>query len=504
MPSLLPHTRAVRLAASRDADLAAAFEGHDVVLLFLPAEDAAGRLARLPHGRLLRARLGRAERAAGSHFVTPIPNARSTLVVTGLVPQDASTFALLTLAGGMMRSARAAEPATAGVGALGLPSALRHAALEAGASAALAAAFQAPRFGAPKPPAPVLRSVVVLGGEGLDLARLGATADGTDLVRWLTLLPPDRLTPGAYRQLASRLAREAGLTTRFYGERALARLGAGAFLAVSRGSPRRDAGILRISYRPKGRATRRAPIALVGKGICFDTGGTNLKPHKHMLDMHTDMAGSAVVLATVLALARQRFDAPVDAWLALAENRIGPAAYQPQDVVTALDGTTIQVIHTDAEGRMVLADALALASRSKPAAIVDCATLTGSCLEALTDRYSGTFSNRPGWRAAIERAGAASGERVWCFPLDEDFDRELESKVADVLQCTVDSKGDHIYAARFLSRFVGKGIPWLHLDLSAATRNGGLAHVATDVTGFGVRFLTTLLRDEKLPELESR
>jgi leucyl aminopeptidase len=219
-----------------------------------------------------------------------------------------------------------------------------------------------------------------------------------------------------------------------------------------------------------------------------------------MLEMHTDMSGSAVALASLLTLARLKYPRPVEAWLALAENRIGPDAYQPQDIVTALDGTTIQVIHTDAEGRMVLADTLALVSRGRPAAIVDFATLTGGCVGALTERYSGAFTNRDDWRPAIERAGRDSGERVWCMPMDVDFDEEIESKVADVLQCPVDGKGDHIYASRFLQRFVGDGIPWLHVDLASATRHGGLAHVPTDVTGFGVRFLTALLLDAGLPE----
>jgi leucyl aminopeptidase len=294
------------------------------------------------------------------------------------------------------------------------------------------------------------------------------------------------------------LARRESIGARFLGEAELKRAGAGAFLAVVRGSGRRDAGILHLRYRPRGRSAS-APVALVGKGICFDTGGTNLKAHKGMLDMHTDMAGSAVALATLLALSRIGYERPVDAWLTLAENRIGPDSYLPQEVVRAANGTTIQVIHTDAEGRMALADALALASRSKPRAIIDLATLTGACVNALTDRYSGAFTNRPQDRERIERAGRTSGERVWCFPMDDDFDKEIESKVADVIQCPVEGKGDHIYAARFLQRFVGKGIPWLHLDLSSATRHGGLAHVPSEITGFGVRYLLALLLDEGWP-----
>ena len=131
----------------------------------------------------------------------------------------------------------------------------------------------------------------------------------------------------------------------------------------------------------------------------------------------------------------------MDCWLAITENRIGPLAYKPQDVVRAQNGTTIQVIHTDAEGRMVLADALCLAARKKPRAIIDYATLTGACVYALTERYSGAFTNRPEAREIIEAAGVSSGERVWCFPMDKDFDTDLESAVADVLQCSVDSQG---------------------------------------------------------------
>jgi leucyl aminopeptidase len=213
-----------------------------------------------------------------------------------------------------------------------------------------------------------------------------------------------------------------------------------------------------------------------------------------MLDMHTDMEGSAVALGSLYALHRLRSPLAVDCWLAITENRIGPLAYKPQDVIRAHNGTTIQIIHTDAEGRMVLADTLSLAASRKPRAIIDYATLTGACVNALTERYSGAFTNRPEARELIEAAGTGSGERVWCFPMDADFDSDLESTVADVLQCAADGKGDHILAARFLNRFVPKEIPWLHLDLAAGTRHGGLGHIATEITGFGVRYTLDLLR----------
>jgi leucyl aminopeptidase len=244
-------------------------------------------------------------------------------------------------------------------------------------------------------------------------------------------------------------------------------------------------------------------VALIGKGILFDTGGVNLKPHRSMLDMHTDMAGSAVALATLIALAEMRAPFAADAWLAISENLIGPHAYHPQDVVRAANGVTIQVIHTDAEGRMVLADTLALAARTRPKLMIDFATLTGACVYSLTERMSGVFSNRPALAAQLVEAGRLSGERVWSFPFEPDYDADLESKVADVVQCAVDAKGDHILATRFLARFVPEEIPWAHVDLSSATRSGGLAHVSSEITGFGVRFaLQLLLRQKVLQSLE--
>jgi leucyl aminopeptidase len=361
-------------------------------------------------------------------------------------------------------------------------------------AAAHAAAFDLPNFKT-APDAQRgsrLRSLRLLGTEQrFDLGAANAEALGNNLARWLTALPPNVLTATAYRDAIERLAKPLGIRCRFLGEKELGKLGAGAFLAVARGNATRDAGIMHLSYRPTRGA--RAALALVGKGVLFDTGGTNLKPFKGMLDMHADMQGSAVALGTLLALATIAAPYGVDAWLAITENRLAPDAYKSQDVVRAANGTTIQVIHTDAEGRMVLADALALAARATPQLIIDYATLTGACVAALTERYSGVFSNRIAARQLLIDAGAASGERVWPFPLDDDFDELLKSDIADIKQCAVETPGDHILAARFLSRFVPKEIPWIHVDLSAAQHKGGLAHVPTEITGFGVRFTLELL-----------
>jgi leucyl aminopeptidase len=341
-----------------------------------------------------------------------------------------------------------------------------------------------------------LRRVDILGAAAMDARRAEVIAEATNLARHLTALPPNQLDAGGYRRVLTMLARRHRLQLRWHGESALERMGAGAFLAVARGNPRRDAGIAELRYAPRGRAAR-PDIALVGKGVLFDTGGTNLKPHKSMLDMHTDMAGSAVALATLVAASRLRVPMAIDAWLAITENSIGPKAYRPQEVVRALNGTTIQVIHSDAEGRMALADTLALASRRKPRAMIDFATLTGACVYALTERISGLFATDDALSAQLLAAGNASGERLWNFPLPEDFDTDLDSPTADIAQCAVEGKGDHILATRFLKRFVPDDIAWAHIDLSSATRRGGLAHVPTEITGFGARLTLTFLLDHR-------
>jgi leucyl aminopeptidase len=467
---------------------------HAAAIVFLPLKPSADDWAALPHGAAaLRALYARKIRKEGDCCQLRVGAGAETLLIATCPAARATTFERLQSAGKLARSALESEPETLLIWERNCDLEAVGPALHATLAALQAAAFRFATFKSkPKPRTRLARIDLALGRKLSGLDATLASSAGNNLARWLTALPPNTLTAAAYRRLLQELARRSRLSYRFYGEPELKRLGAGAFLAVSQGNGTRDAGIVRLAYRPRG-ATSPA-VSLVGKGICFDTGGTNLKAHKGMLDMHTDMEGSAVAVGSLYALQAMGSPTAVDCWLAITENRIGPLAYKPQDVVRAQNGTTIQVIHTDAEGRMVLADTLCLAARAKPGAIIDYATLTGACVYALTERYSGAFTNRPEGREAIEAAGAASGERVWCFPMDKDFDSDLESTVADVLQCSIDSKGDHILAARFLSRFVPKSIPWLHLDLSAGTRHGGLAHIATEITGFGVRYTLELLR----------
>jgi leucyl aminopeptidase len=380
------------------------------------------------------------------------------------------------------------------------PSALAVVDLGAGRDATLDAVYVACLNGVPLPakkkkPAKRLAKITLFatGIGDTDLAPVLAMAQANLLVRELTILPPNDLTPATYRQRIRALAKSQGWKIEEYDFRRLRKMGAGAFCAVAQGSNHEDAAIVRLSWRAKG-AKRR--VALVGKGICFDTGGHNLKPARYMQGMHEDMNGSAVALGLLQFLAGTKQPLAVDVWLAIAHNHLSPGAYKQNDIVTALDGTTIEVVHTDAEGRMVLSDTLTLASREKPELIVDFATLTGSMHTALGTRYSGAFASSDELAVHAIGAGRASGERVCVFPLDADYEEGesgLESKVADVKQCTMAGEADHILAARFLKRFTAD-LPWVHVDLSAASNAGGLGGVASDLTGFGVAWGAEFLR----------
>ncbi len=333
-------------------------------------------------------------------------------------------------------------------------------------------------------PTPALTQVTVLGHDRLpDTGWIEAMVSGNTLCRNLTLTPPNQLTPALYMSQLHALAATHDWTLQVWDFDTLKQMGAGAFVAVAQGSTDKDAAIVKLSYRhPQADKT----LGLVGKGICFDTGGHNLKASKYMLGMHQDMNGGAVALGVLQAITLSNQVVNVDCWLAIAQNHIGPNAYKQNDVVTALNGLRIEVIHTDAEGRMVLADTLTLAARQQPDVLIDYATLTGSMQTALGTRMSGVIANRPAFAQQWIAAGEVSGERVVEFPYAEDYDEALESEVADMKECTLDAEADHLLAARFLGKFVDDAIPWCHIDLSAYANKNGLGAVASEVNGFGV------------------
>jgi leucyl aminopeptidase len=470
----------------------------DQLIVLLPEQPAAKLWGQIPEGRALE-KLARKPQLKSQNLRTRLKNTASTSVIVGRLAgsgkgnKPPASFALLSSAGAIVKAALQDKPAAVGILVRGFDAEFEAAAVQALVLALSAHDFALPNYKSSATPARHVKTVHIFNTEQrLDLERTLSEAAGLNLARWLTVQPPNKLDAGGYRTAISALAKQHGWKMSFLNEAKLKQLGAGAFLAVTQGNANKDAGIVHLQYRPKNSGKTPA-LALVGKGIIFDTGGVNLKPFKGMLDMHADMAGSAVALGTLTALTELQVPYAIDCWLAITENCIGSTAYKSRDIVTASNGVTIEVIHTDAEGRMVLADTLALAGKAKPPVIIDFATLTGSCVHALTDRYSGVLTNRPQLNQLLIDAGKASGERVWPFPMDDDFDEDLNSTVADVLQCATVGGGDHIQAALLLQRFIPDSSTWVHLDLSAANRSAGLAQVPGNITGFGVRYATNLI-----------
>jgi leucyl aminopeptidase len=310
-------------------------------------------------------------------------------------------------------------------------------------------------------------------------------AESNSLVRTLGNMPSNLLTPATYLEEIKSRAKAGKYKVEFLDRKALTKMGAGAFLAVTQGSLDDPGGIVHLHVPAR---QKKKKLVLVGKGLCFDTGGYNIKTGAYMYGMHKDMLGSAIALGLFETIIKLNLDIEVHAYLALAENLISHKAYRPNDVVTALDGTTIEVLDTDAEGRMVLSDTLALARKQKPDLVIDFATLTGSAVKSLDTRRGAVFANRDELLRLGYEAGEESGERAWAFPIGEDYKDGLKSDIADVLQCATVHNADHIYAATFLSRFVGDETPWLHMDLCCYNNKGGLGLVSSETTGYGVRW----------------
>jgi leucyl aminopeptidase len=409
-----------------------------------------------------------------------------------VVPKKLSTFSSLELAREVLSNVKS-ETASAVLVNLSAASECQELCLiDSFVSAAVALNYQAPKYETAKQKPETKKDLTV--SFKVNHSRLAAlqkqgqsseaSAHKTNLVRNLAQRAGNDLTPAVYVKTAKEMAEKAGLKTEFLSLSELKKMKAGAFLAVAQGAGENSGGILKLSYQPK---TGKRKVALVGKGITFDTGGNNLKTGSHMFGMNNDMAGSAVVLALCLLAAEEKWPVQITGYMAITENVLNEKAYRPNDVVTSLKGKTIEVIDTDAEGRMILSDTLTLASREKPDLVIDFATLTGSVIRALGTQYSGGYSNRKHWLSKIRKAGVLSGERVWSFPNDPDYGRCLKSDIADIKQCRLTGGVDHIEAAFFLSQFVEKGVEWVHIDLGAMDPEEPLAHIPKKPSGFGIR-----------------
>ncbi|HZM35813.1 MAG TPA: leucyl aminopeptidase [Burkholderiales bacterium] len=323
--------------------------------------------------------------------------------------------------------------------------------------------------------APTLRQVLLPLSANAELQaalkEAAATADGMALARTLGNLPPNICTPAHLAEEAGKIAKQFKLPLEVLERRDMEKLGMGALLAVARGSHQPPKLIvLRYNGAPKGKKAR-APLALVGKGITFDTGGISLKPAGEMDEMKYDMSGAASVLGAIRALAGMKAPVNVVGIIPACENMPGGAATKPGDVVTTLSGQTVEILNTDAEGRLILCDALTYAERFEPEAVVDIATLTGACVIALGHVATGLFSNDDRLANAIGAAADDAWDRVWRMPLWEDYQEQLRSNFADMANIGGRPAGS-VTAACFLSRFTKKQ-RWAHLDIAGTAWRGG-------------------------------
>jgi leucyl aminopeptidase len=342
-----------------------------------------------------------------------------------------------------------------------------------------------------------LAEAVLLGGKPRDaahkaaLARATAVAEELNRARDLVNTPPNDLTPQGFAAIAQAAAKEHGLKIEVLDEKALAKGGYGGILGVGAGSatpPR----LVKLSYTPAKGARSAKHLAFVGKGITYDSGGISLKPAGHNETMKCDMAGAAAVFAAVVTAARLGLGAKVTGWLALAENMPSGSATRPGDVLRMFSGKTVEVLNTDAEGRLVLADALWAASQEKPDAIVDVATLTGAMMLALGSRTFGVMGNDEAFRTAVHEAAEEVGEPAWPMPLPEHLRKGLDSPTADLANMG-ERMGGGLVAGLFLREFVGEGITWAHLDIAGPAFNEGAAFGYTPKGGTGTA-VRTLVR----------
>lgn len=328
--------------------------------------------------------------------------------------------------------------------------------------------------------------------------RAAIVAEAVAFARDLVNTPPSDLPPRALVQHAKRIASgsRGAVSVKVFGKAELTRMGAGALLGVGRGSDE-PPFLIHLSYRPKKAARGSAATTIIGKGVTFDSGGLSIKSGKGMEDMKCDMAGAAAVLATMRAIAslppNERPPFEVHGVIPATENMVSGRSIKPGDVLRALDGKTIEVLNTDAEGRLILADALSYASRWKSDVIIDLATLTGACVVALGNDYAGLFATDDALSEELTRRGTESGERLWRLPLAAEYREQLQSEVADLRNIGTGGPGA-ILGALFLKEFVPADTKWAHLDIAGpAYVSRGNDYTGKGGTGFGVRTLLSYL-----------
>jgi leucyl aminopeptidase len=323
--------------------------------------------------------------------------------------------------------------------------------------------------------------------------RAGILATAVALVRDLVNTAPSDLVPATFAARAEQIAAEAGMTSTVLDEQALADGGYGGILGVGQGSVH-PPHLVRLEHAPPGASK---VLVLAGKGITFDSGGLSLKPAKAMEAMKSDMGGAAAVLGAMQAIAALGLQVRVIGYLPLAENMPSGTAQRPSDVLTIYGGTTVEVLNTDAEGRLVLADALARSAADSPDLLIDVATLTGAQVVSLGTRVAGVMANDDALRDAVVDAAGRAGEAMWPMPLPEELRKGLDSAVADLANVAPDRNGGMLVAGLFLREFVPDGVRWAHLDIAGPAFNNGPAHGYTPKggTGAATRTLVQIAQD---------
>ncbi len=324
-------------------------------------------------------------------------------------------------------------------------------------------------------------------------SKLNSLLEGVFLTRNLVSEPGNVLHPDEYAKRITKL-RKFGLKITVYDQRKLRKMGMNALLGVGQGSIR---GSYLVTMEWNGSKSKSKPLAFVGKGVCFDTGGYSLKPAKFMEDMTYDMAGSATVVGLMKTLALRKSKINAVGVVGLVENMVSGNAQRPGDIVKSYSGKTIEVLNTDAEGRLVLADALTFTEKKfKPQFIVDLATLTGAIIVSLGSEYAGLFSNNDKLSKQLIDAGESVEEKLWRMPLNENFDKLINSKNADMQNINYVGGAGSTTAAQFLQRFILNKTPWAHLDIAgmAFSKYGGALN-SGGATGYGVRLLNKLIED---------
>ena len=316
-----------------------------------------------------------------------------------------------------------------------------------------------------------------------------AIAQGTLHARDLVNMPPNDCTPSYLKRYAQGLAKRSRLKLQIFDRKKLQAMKAGSLLSVSKGTDE-PPYLLKLTYRPK--LKRPKVISIIGKGITFDTGGYSIKTGAGMMTMKCDMSGAAAVLGAIEAIAAMKPNCEVRAYIPTTENMINGSATRPGDIVRASNGKTIEILNTDAEGRLILADALVLAEKDKANAIIDLATLTGACVAALGDDYAGLFTDDEDLAKKLGSAAELSSERIWRLPLAPEYKDQIKSPVADIKNIG-GGNGGAITAALFLKEFV-KDTPWAHLDIAGPAFVGGdKSFIKKGGTGFGVRTLVNFV-----------